>query len=134
MIYLLGLVGFLETVLLTKWVSVREGMAISIFYEYLSVNVMLEGISVFTLLKYLFSKKCNIVSERKCIHKISDYCFGTYLIHVMILSEVYRFMEVGVFRNFLTLSVLLTSASVFVISMTSSAMLSKIPLIGRYIV
>ena len=47
-IYVLGILGFLLTILVTLFASHRKAEAVTTYYDFLTVNVLLESVAVFT--------------------------------------------------------------------------------------
>lgn len=131
-IYVLGIGGFSATIFFTKWASVHKGTAVEMFYNYFAINVMLEAVCVFVFFKHHF--QCKNIALKVHMRKIADYCFGAYLIHIMILSEVDRFLGENILAFNPILSISLISILVFVVSIIISAVLHQIPLLYRYIV
>ncbi len=130
-IYAAGLCGFAATILLNAAVSIKNGKPVENYYYAFTINVMLEAVSVFLLCKSLFS------SPGKCypfIRKLSEWSFGAYLIHVLILTFFKDKAGFGTFSFHPALSVPVITVIVFILSFGISAILNQIPRIRRYII
>ena len=128
-IYTLGILGFLVTIIMSVIVSFVSGEASEIFYSSTTVNVLCESVAVFVF----FKKKFNRPS--KIIMLLSKYSFGAYLIHAYILEEVIK-NSLGL--NTLSFnpifSVPVISGLVFIISFAASAILNNVPFLKKHIV
>lgn len=132
-IYVIGLIGFLATMALTYWISNVNGTATVDFLRNFTVNVMLEAMLVFVFAKQnLNNLKLNI-NVKIVISKLAKYSFGAYLVHVLIIDKLASNGIYAVAYNPL-ISVPIISLIVFVISFVISILLSKIPIIGKYVV
>ena len=133
-IYIGGLSGFLSTVLLTFAMSRYKGEATDLFYSYMSVNVVLEALSVFVFIRNLFSHA--EFREKPCgfIRQLSKYSFGIYLVHALIITTLD--MELGLsnlsFNTMIAIPVI--SILVFALSYLISAVFNHIPVVKKYLV
>lgn len=133
-LYVFGGVSLIITFLGTAFISRLNGVATSLLYDYLSVNVFFESVGVFLIIKRLFSARGSTeISERRIAH-ISNACFGIYLVHVLTIQlfERFDFME-GIEGNAVAW-VIIASIFVFLFSMVISLLIRKIPKIGKLIV
>ena len=101
---------------------------ISIFFEYGSFNIYLYSASLFLLFKNIFNKK----EETKLLNSLSKLYFGIYLIHGLVLGLLMKYNVFNLNMN-LTIKVFFVSLIVFIISLITSFILSKIPFIKRLI-
>lgn len=129
--YVLGVSGILATILLTRHLSLIKGEPIGTYYGYLKLNVMFVAIAVFItfkqkISKYKFSKK-----SKAFITTISAYSFGMYLVHDFFNVLFLKFGFSTMLFNPI-LSVPLISLAVFLGSLCAIYVLSKIPIIGKY--
>jgi surface polysaccharide O-acyltransferase-like enzyme len=131
-IYILGIAGAAATLVLTRMASLSMQSAVDHYYDYLTVNVLLESAAVFTWFKYRrYEKK----SFNRLIKKLSKYSFGVYLVHPLVLRQLDK--QLGL--NTLSLSSPVTGLIVVflivaVISFLISAVLNHIPVIRKYMV
>lgn len=133
-IWILGIIGFFLTVFLTNWISQLYHVQDERFGEYLNLNVMLESIAVFVLIKSNY-KKFNLGEKtKKFVQKFSKYSLGIYLVHAMVLDWVNRIIEGTVIMQNPFLHIPITTIVVVTISYMISAILNKIPVLNKYIV
>ena len=133
-IYVLGVVGYVMTVVCTYLLCVWQGVANELFYESFTVNIALFTIAVFVFGKY----ECDRIelSERmeKIISKLSKWTFGAYLVHALILSMVWELLPLEVESINAIVGIPVISVCVFGVSMMISAVLNRIPGLRRYVV
>lgn len=129
-IYVLGIAGFLFTIVADSYFSLRQQTPKGIFYGDFTVNVLLESILVFVLFKYHCPGSDGL---NRIILLLSKYSFGAYLVHVMILEQL---ENLGL--NTLTFSPLATIPIIFgitaVLSFSISAAIHRIPILKKYVV
>lgn len=133
LIYVLGIVGFVFTVIATDILSVKIGTIDDTFYNELTLNVLFETVAVFQLFKDVFPKISIGEQVEKWTLKLSNYCFGIYLVHPMIIEVLdhYGFNSLS-FTSVLSVPVI--TLIVWLISLIISAVLNRIPIINKYIV
>ena len=132
-VYILGIVGFISTILLTYITSKNFNIRNTVFYEYLTINVLCESIFIFVLFKeFLFKHKFK-EKTKLILSKLSKYSFGAYLVHMLIVKELGYFQINGLTLN-TAVYIPLFTALVFVISYAISALINQIPLLKKYIV
>lgn len=90
-IYISGVIGFVSTIFLTKWLCDTLDRHVSYFYTNFTLNVFLESVAVFVFIKQLMTKIRLREHIEKCISKISGCCFTAYLVHVLVI-EILRFV------------------------------------------
>ena len=131
-IYFLGLLGIACTIIFTVLISMKEGKANSIMYGYFSPNVMIASVAVFVFFKYEISKiKFNSISL-KIIKKLTSCTFGMYLVHdffIIILTE--KGVDTMMFSPIVSVPTI--SLIVFIFSFIISYIISKIPILNKYI-
>lgn len=133
LIYILGIVGFVATFLLTYFVSVSEGRTTDIFYSNFSVFVMLEAVAVFVFAKYelVKIKLNNTVSI--LIDKIVACSLGVYLVHMFVLDMLDKLFGLNVMSFNAVISVPLLSILVLLISLVIIAIMKIIPIIKKLV-
>lgn len=131
MIYAGGIAGFAVTWLLTLAASVRAQSPVDTYYDFISLNVLLESAAVFTWFRYRsFSNgKINVLMER-----LSGYVFGVYLVHVMVLEKLDHIFGINSLSFRPVVSILLITLVVTVVSFAVSAVLSHIPFVKDHLV
>lgn len=129
-IYLLGVAGFILTVLLTALSSRKSGLAVETYYLNFNVTVLLQAVAVFVLFKQMNFKNDKI---NKLMTHFSKYSFGAYLVHIFVISAL---IAVGINTSICNplLSVPLVSVIVIVASFLISYILNKIPFINKWVV
>lgn len=121
-IYLLGLLGIFVTFTATVWASRRSGAANSLFFDFKAPNNLCTAAAVFVFAKY------NLKKLPKAADALARCSFGIYLLHPLLLELL---AEQG-----LSLPAPWTpamAAAVFVISAVISAVLGKLPVVGKYL-
>lgn len=129
-IYILGVIGLISTILLNLLASKAAGESLQIFYYPTCVNVLLMSTAVFVWFKY--NAKGNEKSN-KIIIKLSKYSFGAFLVHIFILKVLTAIGIQSTSFNPVLSVPLITIVATFASYLTSS-ILNKIPIIKKYIV
>lgn len=132
-IYILGILAFLSTFVLSQMASSRADTPLQTYYGYTALNVFFETLSVFTFAKCRLSKWIQSERMNAVIRKLSKYSFGVYLIHPFFIDQL---AEHGLYtlRFNTALSVPVITALVFVLSLIFSAILNHIPIVKKYLV
>lgn len=130
-VYILGIVGFLLTIFLSSLFSVKKQYPIDTFYDPFSINVFLETIFVFLAFK---SKKRFSKGICRIIRILSEYSFGAYLVHLLVVEQALRYFGIHTMIFSPYIMVPLMSLGTFFISFGISAILHQIPLLKKYIV
>ena len=130
-IYALGVAGFLLTITGTAVLSRNLAKANSAWYEYVSVNVLLESMAVFVLVRY--SSRYWKEKVRNLLSAMADKTFGIYLFHLLLvefLADV-----IGLKSTLFTpvLSVPLLAALSFTVSVYAAKGLKRLGRFSRYI-
>ncbi len=128
-IYALGALGFAATVLLTRSFSLRQGAPCSVFYGFLTTNVLLEAAAVFTLAKRCCSGRCE-----RFFAALAPYSFGAYLVHPLVIETLGTHFGLDTLSFQPALAVPAIALLVFAVSYAVSWALSHIPVLGKYIV
>lgn len=130
-IYVLGILGFLFTILANSAISLRCGRAVENYYNTFTVNVWLECVSLFVLFKNIKFKDGKMA---KVIAKLSKWSFGAYLVHLMVIENLLPKWGLNTLSMASWISVPVIVLIVFVISYFISAVLNLIPGLKKYIV
>lgn len=109
---------------LTYYVFRSTGVIDLSFYEYESFFVLFETIAVFLLVKRL----CNV--ESRIVSSISKLSFGIYLVHML----VYYMIGMTSTTIIPLIGIPLLSILVFIASYTISFVLSRVPLLNKWII
>lgn len=125
-LYGLGLLSILLTGPATVWASHRAGSQNSLFFDHAAPTTLLAAAAIFVFAKY------HLTRLPKAVDALARLSFGVYLSHVLVLELLAQ-------RGFHALalgpgwSVPVLALAVFAISALLSAVLGKIPLLGRYL-
>jgi len=130
-IYALGILGFVATVVLDLTIALKNQSFCSRYYGYFTLNVFLEALAVFTWFKYA---KFNMNILNRFVRKLSKYSFGAYLIHAFIIEQLEIRFSINTLSFDPVLSVISISLFVAVISFAVSAVLNNIPIVKKYLV
>ncbi len=133
-IYVLGILGIIGTVVLSAWISMLFGEPREEFYKCNSVNVSLTGIALFTFAKYHLNNIRLSDKAKKVVRILSKYSFGAYLVHVMVIESLAYFFGLEIIPTSPLLAVPVVSVIVVVLSFAISGIINHIPFLKRYIV
>lgn len=130
-IYALGVAGGFITVWGTLVLSRQAGSFNGALYDYMSPNVCFMAAAVFVLFRYVLgiSEERNRRQRMSGVAKIS---FGIYLVHDLFIM-LFRGLNITTLTFAPALSVPVLTAAVFLLSFAAAWLLSKIPLLGRYL-
>lgn len=131
LIYVLGILGAAATVGGTAWLSGRRGELIQTLYNYDSPNIVLMSVAVFVFFRYVLGIS-EERSRRQRISGVAGVSFGVYLVHVFFLIVLDR-LGISVLSFPPVLAVPVLAAAVFLCSFAVAWLISKIPLVGRYL-
>lgn len=109
-------------------------MCFEVNYEYDSFQNELIAVSVFLIFKYGISK---IKLNQKTINiivKISSYTFGCYLSHMLFITALGSVPSMIGVNRFTNIIILVLSFVVFLLSIFLTWVISKIPLLKKYII
>lgn len=132
-LYALGIVAFASTALFTRIESLELGKLYDGYYNGFSANVMIEAVSLFVFARYNLSFAPKSERSEKLLLLLSKLTFGVYLVHMLVLNTLEMFNVFGQVSSvpvYLILQLLVT----LLISGIISYILSKIPIVRKYIV
>ena len=130
-IYILGIAGFICTVLLELALALRTQKASENYYGNFNVNVLLEAVCVHTLFKYHSFKKEKL---NRLAVTFSGYCFGIYLVHAFFIEKLSSILKLNTLSFNAIVSVPVIALIVFAASLCVSVILNHIPVIKKYCV
>lgn len=131
-LYALGIIFVILTGTANTWRAIQEGVSNEWYSGYLATNVTIEAIAIYTFFVKRISKVNFSDMLIKWIAKLSEYSFGVYLVHALVLELI---AIVGINPTMaspffmLPLIVCIT----FIITNVFVALLRKIPYIGKKI-
>lgn len=129
--YIGAVIGCVATLGLTQWLSNEQGYFYGNYYEYFSPTVLLTAVGVFIYAKTHWMMLYTSINTKQTIINISKYTLGIYLIHIIIL-ELLDKIEFNTTIGNPIWSIPLVWLSVFLISLSVTVVLSKIPIIRTY--
>ncbi|MDI7743216.1 acyltransferase family protein [Lysinibacillus fusiformis] len=130
-IYFLGILGYLMTLLGTHFYSMRADNFFSILYEYNSPNVLIMSIAIFVFFKYAFNFK---MKSTKLLTKISALTFGVYLLHPLFLKYVRESSNLNyLYEDRLLITIPFIAIAVFIICVILSYIISIIPILKKVV-
>jgi len=124
------LFGCVATFGLTHLASVHTGEKVISFYDNLTLNVALESVGVFVLVKNIHWNPGENLS--RIIVSVSTGCFGIYMVHMLLLFTLVL-NQINVSISNPISSILLLSLFLFLASAGISLLIKKIPVFNRYI-
>lgn len=132
-LYILGIMAFVVTVVMTRVCSIQSQKLYDGFYNGFSINVLLESVSLFVFAKYNMSKPPKDDARARFISELSKITFGIYLVHMFVIDVV---GSLGILDG-VSSSVVYAGAKialVFTVSAIISYIINKIPVLNKYIV
>lgn len=127
-VYCLGLLGAAVTVFGTYIVSAASGKSITL-YGNLSLNVLIQTTAVFVFVKDRYSAK---TKGNAIIKSISRYSLGIYAVHAAIIAIFYNvFRRIGFDTALIVVP--LVFAVALIVSFVTSALLSKVPFLKKFV-
>lgn len=125
-IYAAGILAVAVTGAATIWVSELTGKANTLFFDYAGPTGLCAAVALFVFAKY------NLTRLPKVVNRMAKYSFGIYLCHAFVLE---RLAEMG--YDALTWGpvwgVPVLAVGVFAISLAVTAVIAKIPFVGKYL-
>ncbi len=126
-----GGVSLIATIVLTAVFSIKGNKPTELFYQYLTLTTMFEAYALFLIFKDYFEHKATVKSA-DFIVKISKLTFGIYLVH-----EFFNiiFGTIGFSVDIISPIVMIPLRSIitFILSMLVILVVSKIPVLKKYI-
>lgn len=129
-IYISGILGLVCTYVFTDILSLQTGKADSTFYSYFSPNVMAVSIAVFLFFKYEISKIKFNQNTAKFINILSNCSFRIYLVHDFFNMFILK-AGINTLNHNPALSVPFVSITVFTVSLITSFIIGRTPLLKR---
>lgn len=133
-IYILSILGFTSTILVSSFISIYISSPNEVMYGYFTLNVMLESLGIFVF----FKQNVGIVNVSKrmqtIITKFSRYSFGAYLVHVMIIEQLTNILGLDITSFNPVFYIIGMTLLTFIVSFVISYICNNIPLLNKYIV
>lgn len=125
-LYMLGLLGAAVTGVGTVWASNHAGANSSVFFDHAAPNNICAAAALFVFAKY------NLHRLPKAVDRMAKWSFGVYLCHAFFI-DVLADKGIHVLAWNPVWSVPVLAAAVFAVSLALTALLAKIPLVGKYL-
>jgi len=132
-IYILGIAGYLVTVLLTILYSTLLGEQNELFTDFNTVNTGLLAIAIFTFGKYELSRISISQKAEKWILILSDYSLGIYFIHVLVLKTIYGVFDLALMPINPFVTCILIPPVMFAICTLAVMVIKKIPILKKFV-
>ena len=131
LIFIIGIIGFLLTILLNSLTSLYVGKQLATYLGNFNINVLAESVLVFVLFK---KWKKSPGSLYPLVTKLSKYSFGAYLVHILILGALKNIFNIDsmTFPSFISIPLLLLIVGI--LSFLISFFINQIPFLKKYIV
>lgn len=132
-IYLLGLLSALCIFFTTKFFIINYPDLKQISYDYLSIFVCIFSTSIFILIKQIFTNIKINQKYHKILHTLNIRTFGIYLIHPIFIILINKY-KIDI-SNYNTLfSIPITTLLIYLLSFLFTTIISKIPLINKWVI
>ncbi len=134
-IYILGIISFLATIIMTSVLSAYIEDADQLFYGMgLNVNILFVSAAFFVLFKNHYSTKKMSEKTKGFIRLLAKYSFGIYLSHALIIELLNKVFGINSLSFNPLISIPLISILVYVIAATVTAVLAHIPIAKKYFI
>lgn len=130
-IYILGILGAVTTVWASTVLSIHQGSFCDILLEYRSPNVAFMAVAIFVLFRYVLGVS-DERSRRQRLGGLARITFGIFLVHDFFIMLL-RHLGVTTLSFNPIISIPALTAVVFLCSFAVAWLISKIPLLGRYL-
>ena len=133
----LGILSILLISVGTIFLSIRYNSFTSILFEYESFPVMLYSIFIFVTSKKLFTKIEYTPKQEKQIIRLSSLTFGIYLIHLFFINMLLVYYDTpmnSLLNNYPLTTTIIITLLVFLLSLLYSKIISKIPILNKYLI
>jgi len=133
-IYIIAVLFSLFTIIGSSILSIYNKEPKEELLNYLLPNSMVVAFAIFLLFQQIFNGKEFSESKKKFISKLSKDTFGIYLIHAVILKVLFDAIGINMFMISPIFSVLIIAIAVMFISEIGTILISKIPVLSKYII
>ena len=131
-IYALGLISFIFGLISNIYNQGDNIIKKQLPITYLAPTVLFESVSVFIFNKSRVRPTSKNI--RHLIIEVSKCTFGIYLVHILVLNTILKFIEPEKVFGTSLMSVVIISLLVFLVSFLVTYVIRKIPFISKYIV
>lgn len=131
-LYLAGGVLLLAGAAANTWQSLRIGAYTEAFTGYTNPNTILVACAIYTLFTRRVSRLAFSDTACRLISKLSEYSFGVYLVHALVLS-VFSILGLGPTILHPVLAMPLITLAAWAVSLIIVVLVRRIPVVGRKI-
>ena len=124
-IYIAGILGVAVTGVATIWASNYAGIQNSVFFDHAAPNTLCAAAAIFVFAKY------HLTRLPKLVEWMARHSFGVYLCHAIII-ELLAEQGIHVLAFDPVWSVPVLAVGIFVTSLALTAVIAKIPVVGKY--
>ena len=132
MIYILGIIMAAFTGLATIWMTALGAEGEEWFSKFMTPNIIIEAAAIYTFFVNRVSQIQFSEKTSEVISKLSEYSFGAYLVHALVL-ELLTNAGLGAIYAHPMIIIALTLVLTCLISIGVTALIRKIPVIGKKI-
>jgi surface polysaccharide O-acyltransferase-like enzyme len=132
-IYILAILSILLTIIGTSLINLYKATRTGALYYNLAPNTMFVTYGVFLLFQQIFEKMKFSDKTKIMVLKTSKNTFGIFLMHALVIQ---MFQAIGVNTLIINpiLSIPLISILVMIISLVGTIIISKVPVLNKYVV
>ena len=130
-IYSLGILGFLATVLLTAIVSMKNGSGSAQYYDHFNIGILSEAVALHTLIRY---RKHSNEKRNAIARYLGKYSFGVYLVHVFLMNILLFKLRMPALFGSPLISIPIISLTVILLSFGVIWLIHRIPILKKWIV
>jgi surface polysaccharide O-acyltransferase-like enzyme len=133
-IYILGIMSTLFSIFGTSFISIKKDELDQTLLSPTAPHMMIETIAIFLFIKNRFENTNFSITSGKIITSISKCSFGIYLVHAFMITFVNNCFGLRWDTFNPIISVPLICVMVFILSYIVSLIISKIPILKKYII
>lgn len=134
LIYCLGIIGAIITVVGTAWFSYWLQAPVLIFHDSFTINSLFVATAVYIFFKQHLNKPSKTIKNQDRFVLLSKCTFGVYLIHPVFIDIFCRYFGITTLSVNPIISVPLLTLAVYLVTFAASVTLNKIPFINKWIV
>ena len=131
-IYTLGILSLILTIVLNSLLSIRNNQSYEGLYDLTNINILLTAVAVFVFFRLHVSKVDFSERSRKFILLLSECSFGVYFIHVFLIIIFQHYTLSQKLYN-AVIAVPVLSAGIFILSTLIIYYFRKIPFARDYL-
>lgn len=128
-IYILGILGLLTTIVGSSLSSLALNDSTEMFFENMGINIYFMSMAVFVSIKYSVKEG----KESRTLTLLCKCSLGIYLVHELIIDELVKYIQYDCENMNIIVYLLIISVVTFLISFTISLILNKIPVIRKMV-